>query len=374
LNRTNSTLLSQLRRLCESRKTRRSARRSGFAAVCRMIGQTETLEQRQLLVTSPGLPTVIAAEWPLKVEWVQSPQDSARSFDITINRTGLVAGGQQMVVFESSIAPTIAAGGTEVYSVSQPLAAGTYSVSVVARGFDDSVSVASTSTFSYGQVAPQMLTVSGKPFSTIVENRPQAGRSVSLAWGILPGVQDYYLWIGKKTSGTFVQIASTTPRALKGGVYDVWLSPGEYQAKVRDLNNATLWSPIVDFEVIGTQSTIPSWTSTSQELAQGDALSWARVPLASKYQVELVGAATVITTVATPEYRGAFLQPGTYTARVRAADSDGRYWGWSPQVSFSVTSTTYKPQLTSNPSGVQVNGVTPVIWNGCGWQAAMRLG
>ena len=367
INPSFSSYLLQLRQLCRRRTTTRTRRRFGVSVACRASAPAEALEQRQLLVMPPGLPTVSSAEGPITVQWVQSSQDPARSFDITINRIDMVAGGPQLVVQESSIAPTVVAGGAEVYSVRQPFVPGSYSVSVVARGFDGSVSTASLSNFTIGQLTPQMLTASGKPFSTATASHPQVGRSLTLEWAILPGVQDYYLWIGKKVSGTFVQIANTTPQALKGGSYEVFLEPGEYQAKVRDLNAPDRWSPTVGFDVTGTQSTVPSWTSTSSTLANGAALSWTQIPLASKYQVELSGAVTATTIVATSEFRGTFLSPGTYTARVRAADSEGRYWGWSPQVSFTVTSTTYKPVLISSPSGSQVNGVTPVVWNPVTW-------
>jgi RHS repeat-associated protein len=322
---------------------------------------------------SPGIPTVVTADIPVTIQWIQPAQDPARSFDVTITRTDLVAGGPQSVVLESSLSPTVAAGGTEVYRINQPLAAGTYSVSVLARGFDGSMSLASMSTFSYEQLTPQMLTVSGKPFSATAASRPRVGRPVSLAWTIQPGIQDYYLWLGKKVSGSYVQITNTTPQALKGGTYDVLLEPGEYQVRVRNLNDPTRWSPTVDFEVTGTQSPIPNWTATSATLAKGYGLSWTEVPLASKYQVELLGTATTTATVATPEYRGTFLLPGTYSARVRAADAEGRFWGWSPQISFTVTSNTYKPQLISSPSGSQVNGVTPVVWNPVTWATSYEV-
>jgi RHS repeat-associated protein len=373
LNPSFSFYLLQLRQLCSRQNNKRTRRRFGRPVVCRTSVQPEALEQRQLLVMPPGLPTVSSAQGLITIQWVQPSQDPARSFDIAINRIDLVAGGPQLVVQELSMSPTVLAGSVEIYSVRQPLAAGNYSVSVVARGFDGSVSTASLSNFTLGQLTPQMLTISGKPFSATTANRPQVGRSVNLEWAILPGVQDYYLWIGKKVSGTFVQIANTTPQALKGGSYDVFLAPGEYQVKVRNLNDLVRWSPTVDFEVTATQSTVPVWTSTSTSLAKGAALSWTPVPLASSYRVELTGAVTATTIVATSEYRGTFLLPGTYTARVQAADVNGRFWGWSAPVSFTVTSTTYRPQLTSSPGGSQINGVRPVIWNPVTWASSYEV-
>ena len=363
--------LSQLRCLLASHSPHKR-RRSHNKLSGQLVAYSEQLEQRQMLVSQiPTQLIVNSSQTPITVQWVQPSNDPADSFNVTIKRTDLVSGGQQTVVFDPAIAKTVNAGMTETYTISQSLATGSYSVSVSARGNDSSVSASASTAFSLSQVAPLMLSVSGKQFSSIPATRPTVGKSVTLAWTVLPGVNDYYVWIGRKNGSTYTQITDTALPNVRGGVCELNLTNGEYQVKVRDLNRTPeMWSSIVDFEVTGSQLTSPVITSTSTVLGQGSVLSWNRVPNAVRYDVEVTNTATSqVTTsrVARAEYSANFLPVGSYSARVRAFTAADRASSWSAPVPFTISASSYKPAFTASPSGSQVNGVTILEWAPIGW-------
>ena len=229
-------------------------------------------------------------------------------------------------------------------------------------------STATTNTFAVTQLAPQMLRVSGKPLvAANASNAPVVSSAVALSWTVLPGVNSYYVWIGKKNTATpaaYPQIADLAPRSVQGGVYEGNLDPGDYRVWVRDLNGPTnLWSLQMDFSVSSSDSLVPAWNSTSTTMGQGAALSWTAVPSAVRYDVELTGSTTTTASVAGTDYRGGFLAAGSYTARVRGFDANDQPLGWSVALPFTITSTSYLPQITSSPSGNAVNGVAPIVWN-----------
>jgi len=350
------------------RRRRRSADRSHGS------NSVELLEQRQLLVQPPVSLVVNAGGigTQMSVQWTQPQPSPAVSFDVTITRTGLVSGITQDVLFETALPAAVAPGVSETYLISEPLAAGSYSVTVVSRGGDGSVSTPATGTFTVSQLVPQMLKVSGRQFAGTSTARPEVSSAVSLTWTMLPGVNSYYVWIGKKNSATpaeYPQIADLAPRSVQGGIYEGNLAAGEYRVWVRDLNGPTnIWSAPTDFAVVGVESFVPVWTSTSAQLGLGSALSWNPVPTAVRYEVELSGAVSATTSVAGTEYRGAFLAAGNYNARVRGFDAADHALDWSSLLSFSISATSYKPAfLSSPPSGIQTNGVGKIVWDGIRW-------
>jgi len=123
----------------------------------------------------------------------------------------------------------------------------------------------------------------------------------------------------------------------------------------------------MDFSVVGSDSLTPAVTTTSTTMSQGAALSWSSVPSAVRYDVEITGAATVTASVAATEYRGGFLSPGSYSARVRGVDAMDKPLLWSTAFPFTIYYLTYQPQITATPVGTQTNGVTPIVWNPVGW-------
>jgi len=233
----------------------------------------EALEQRQMLVAqpisltvSPGTTTV-----PITVQWVQPSTSPAVSFDISITRTGLISGVNENVLLETAWPAVSAPGSTETYTISEPLPAGSYSVSITARDSGSIPSTATTNTFAVAQLAPQLLRVSGKQLvGANTPNAPVVSSAVALSWTVLPSVNSYYVWIGKKntaTPATYPQIADLTPRSVQGGVYEGSLDPGDYRVWVRDLNiqnpTASDWSTGMDFKVVGSDSLTPAVTSTN---------------------------------------------------------------------------------------------------------------
>ena len=340
----------------------------------------ESLEQRQLLVQPPVSLLINSGTTsaPITVQWVQPSQSPAASFDVTVTRTGLVSGGDETVLLETAWPAASAPGVTETYTISEPLPAGSYSVSLVARGSDASVSTATTKTFVVTQLTPQLLRISGKPLvGANTTNAPVVSSAVSLSWTILPGVNSYYVWIGKKNTATpaaYPQIADPAPQSVQGGVYEGSLEPGDYRVWVRNLNGPTnAWSAPMDFSVVGTDSFVPAWNSTTTTMGQGAALSWNPVPSAVRYDVEITGAVSSTASVAGTEYRGGFLSAGTYSARVRGFDAMDQPLAWSTALPFTITSTSYQPQITSSPVAVPTNGVSSIIWNGIGWADAYEV-
>ncbi len=216
------------------------------------------------------------------------------------------------MLLETAWPATVAAGSLETYTITEPLPAGSYSVSLVSRGADNSVATAPLNTFAVTQLTPQMLQVSGKPFAGAnTTNAPVVTSTVALSWTVLPNVNSYYVWIGKKNTATpagYPQIADLAPRSVQGGMYEGTLDPGDYRVWVRDLNGpSNIWSLPVDFTFVSTDSLIPVWNSTSGTMALGSALSWNPVLSAVRYDVEITGAASITASVAGTEYRGGFL-------------------------------------------------------------------
>ncbi|MEZ6033147.1 MAG: FG-GAP-like repeat-containing protein [Planctomycetaceae bacterium] len=343
----------------------------------------ETLEQRQLLV-QPVTNLLVnsgATTAPITVQWVQPAASPAANFDITVTRTGLVSGGDEVVLLETAWPASVAAGSLETYTISEPLPAGSYSVSLVSRGADNSVATAPLSSFAVSQLTPQMLQVSGKAFAGAnTTNAPVVTSTVALSWSVLSGVNSYYVWIGKKNTATpagYPQIADLAPRSVQGGVYEGSLDPGDYRIWVRDLSIqnpvASDWSLPVDFTVASTDSLIPVWNSTSGTMALGSALSWNPVLSAVRYDVEITGAASITASVAGTEYRGGFLAAGSYSARVRGFDAEDQPLAWSAALPFTITATSYKPQISSGPTGTAVNGVAPIVWNPISWADSYEI-
>ncbi|MEI6540250.1 MAG: hypothetical protein WCO86_12110, partial [Planctomycetota bacterium] len=347
----------------------------------------ESLEQRQLLVQPlPPVSLLVNSgntSAPITVQWVQPSQSPAASFDVTVTRTGLLSGGDETVLLETAWPAALAPGSLETYTITEPLPAGSYSVSVIARDSSAVPSTATTNTFVVTQLAPQMLRVSGKKLVGADSlNAPVVSSAAALSWTVLPGVNSYYVWIGKKNTATpaaYPQIADVAPRSVQGGVYEGILDPGDYRVWVRDLSiqnpTASDWSLGMDFKVAGSDSLVPSWqsTSTTTTLGQGAALSWNPVPSAVRYDVEITGAASSTASVAGTEYRGGFLSAGTYSARVRGFDAMDQPLAWSAALPFTITSTSYQPQITSSPVAVPTNGVSSIIWNGIGWADAYEV-
>lgn len=355
----------------KSRHRRRLRRHEETSHIC------ESLEQRQLLVAQPISLTVSSGTTtaPITVQWVQPSTSPAVSFDVTVTRTGLVSGGIETVLTETAWPAVSAPGSTYTYTITEPLPAGSYSVAIVARGSDASVSAATTNTFVVTQLAPQMLRVSGKKLvGANTPNAPIVSSAVALSWTVLPGVNSYYVKIEKKNTATpaeYLQIADLAPRSVQGGVYEGNLVPGDYKVSVRDLNIlnpiASDWSLPMDFTVAGSDALFPAWNSTAVTMGQGGALSWTAGPSAVRYDVEITGGVTTTASVAGTEYRGGFLAAGGYSARVRGFDANNQPLPWSVALPFTITATSYQPQITSSPAGVAANGIAPIVWNPIGW-------
>lgn len=139
------------------------------------------------------------------MQWIQPSTSPALSFDISVTRTDLVSGGDEIVVLETAWPAVVAPGGTETYTITEPLPTGSYSVSIAARDSGTTPSTATTNTFAVAQVAPQVLQVSGQKFNGINVVHPTVSPRVSLSWTVLPGVNDYYVWIEKSNGTGFVQ-------------------------------------------------------------------------------------------------------------------------------------------------------------------------
>ncbi len=371
-----STFLSQIRTLLASRSPR--LRRRAHDKQSRQVdSRFEQLEQRQMLVSQmPTQLIVNTSQTPMTVQWSQPVDDPAESFQLTIKRTDLINGGEQTVVYEPAIASAGTAGRTETYTISQALPFGNYSVAVAARDRDATANVTTTAaastTFSIGEVAPQMLSVSGKQFSSNSPSRPVVGRAVSLTWTVLPGVNEYYVWIGRKNGTAFTQITDAALPQVTGGVCELNLPAGEYQVRVRDLNRTPeLWSAPVKFGVTGSQVVAPEISSTPAELQSGAALVWAPLANTVRYQVELTnsgsGALPVTYETSATEYKGSFLAAGNYSARVRGFTAAGRSTSWSLPVAFTIDADSFKPVFMTSPTGTQANGVTVLQWTPVSW-------
>jgi len=216
-----------------------------------------------------------------------------------------------------------------------------------------------------------MLRVSEQKFNGTNVVHPTVSPRVSLSWTVLPGVNNYYLWIEKNNGTSFVQITDPAPRSVTGGTFETTLSAGQYRVWVRDLNvTPPVWSPQVDFDVAGSQSPLATWLSSSASMAAGGALAWSPVAGAVRYEVNVAGisagTSTFTSMVSGTEYRGNYLPPGNYNAWVRAYDAADRPLGWGTALLFSISPTTYNPKITSVPTGTQTNGVAPIVWNP-GW-------
>jgi hypothetical protein len=371
-----STFLSQVRALFTFRapclRRRTQDKRPG-----QVDSRFEQLEQRQMLVSQmPTQLMVNTSQTPITVQWLQPADDPAESFQLTIKRTDLTAGGEQTIVYEPAIASTKAAGMTETYTISQALPFGNYSVAVAARDGGTTANVTTTAaastTFSIGELTPQMLSVSGKQFSSNSADRPVVGRAVSLTWTVLPGVNDYYVWIGRKNGTGYTQVTDAALPQVAGGVCELNLPVGEYRVKVRNLDRTPeLWSAPVEFEVTGSQTTTPRITSTSAELQSGAALAWIPIANTVRYQVELTnsgaGALPVTSETSAAAYEGSFLAAGSYSARVRGFTAAGRVTAWSLPVAFTIDANSYKPVFTTSPTGTQANGVTALKWTPVSW-------
>lgn len=354
-----SSLLSQLRIFLTSRAPR-LRHRTQLQQPGQVVSRFEQLEQRQLLVSQmPTQLIVNTSQTPITVQWQQPADDPAESFQLTIKRTDLSAGGEQTIVYEPAIASTNAAGQTETYTISQALPFGNYSVAVAARDGGATTNVTTTAaastTFSISEVAPQMLSVSGKQFSSSSADRPVVARAVSLTWTVLPGVNDYYVWIGRKNGTGYTQITDAALPQVVGGVCELNLPVGEYRVKVRNLDRTPeLWSAPVEFEVTGSQTITPRITSTVAELQMGAALKWTPIANTVRYQVELTnsdtGALPVTYETSATEYEGNFLSAGSYSARVRGFTAARRSTAWSLPVAFTIDANSYKPVLTTSPS------------------------
>ncbi len=371
---TSSEFLAGLRNVLRfSKSLVRASHRRQFRHRSDYSHSCETLEERQLLVQPPvsllvNSGTTAAA---VTVQWVQPQQSPAASFDMTVTRTGIAGGGAENVLYETALSAASTPGELETYKITEPLPAGSYSVSLVSRGLDGSVSTQTTNTFVISQVTPQLLRISGQRLVGYnTPNSPVVSSAVSLSWTVLPGVNSYYVWIGKKsgTPAQYLQIADLAPRSVQGGVYEGNLATGDYRVWVGDLNGPpNIWSAPMDFSVVGLDSFIPVWNSTSITIGQGSFLSWSPVPTAVRYDVEISGTATTTASVAGTEYRSGFLAAGNYSTRVRGYDATDQPLAWSVALPFTISSTSYRPQISASPVGAQVNGVSAIVWNAVGW-------
>jgi predicted phage tail protein len=189
---------------------------------------------------------------------------------------------------------------------------------------------------------------------------------MSLSWTPIPGTNDYYVWIDQKSATGWSQISDTIPRAVRGNVLEHDLPAGEYRVRVRSLNQPTTWSQALEFVVTGNETSSPEITSSSSAVSSGGALMWTREKNAVRYEVEIVQAGSTTVTRATvheSEYRGAFLPNGDFSARVRSFNAAGIASDWSTARAFKVSSTTYKPVISSGPVGIQVNGIKDLEWS-----------
>ena len=235
-------VLAQLRSLFEFGLAGRTSRNRLRRQLNQIAAPGEVLEARQLLVMSPGLPTVNVSQTPITIQWAHPAQDTdpAVSFDVVINRTGLVSGGPQTVISELGRLSTVPVGQVETYRVTEPLAPGTYSVFIAARNAGNVVSPPVSASFSIEQRAPEILTISGQQISSVTTSRPVTDRSINLSWTPIPGTNDYYVWIDQKSATGWSQISDTIPRAVRGNVLEHDLPAGEYRVRVRSLNQRLL--------------------------------------------------------------------------------------------------------------------------------------
>lgn len=378
MSRSSKAVLARLRSLFEfglAGRTSRGRLRHHFNQIAT---PGEVLEARQLLVMPPGLPAVDVSQTPITIQWVHPAQDTdpAVSFDLVINRTGLVSGGPQTVINELGRLRTVPVGQAETYQVTEPLAPGTYSVFIAARSAVNVVSPPVSMSFSISQPAPEILTIFGQQLSSVRTTRPVTDRSMSLSWTSIPGINDYYVWIDQKSATGWSQISDTIPRAVRGNVLEHDLPAGEYRIRVRSLNQPTTWSQALEFVVTGNETSSPEITSSSTAVSSGGALMWTREKNAVRYEVEIVQAGSTTVTRATvhgSEYRGAFLPIGDFSARVRSLNAAGIASDWSTALAFKVTSTTYKPVIRSGPVAIQVNGIKDLEWSPLRWATSYEV-
>jgi RHS repeat-associated protein len=370
--------LCGLRALISSRRSQSRRRHSNTPGYGPVAAATEVSESRLMLVQPPLSVTAIVTSSQISVEWTPPSEDSVSRYDLTIFRTSTGSSNPLPVLQRSGIPAATSAGQPQTYTVTQPLSPGNYTVRLVAHGTDGTVSSPFSSAFTVTPLAPQLLTLSGQPLTSSVTTRPIVRGRTELSWTLLPGVNQYYVWISRKVGNTLTQIPDLEARSVQGGTFAIDLEPGGYRVWVRDLNRTPLlWSTPVDFDVTSGASLIPAWSSTPDAMSEGAmsegamsegaALSWQAVPSAVRYDVELSGNAAVTAAVAEPEYRSRLLDPGVYTAKVRSVDISGRASAWSLPLTFTVSSSTYQPQLLTGPSGVQLNGVTSLTWRPVGW-------
>lgn len=378
MSRSSKAVLARLRSLFEFGLAGRNSRGRLRHHFNQIATPGEVLEARQLLVMPPGLPAIDVSQTPITIQWVHPAQDTdpAVSFDLVINRTGLVSGGPQTVINELGRLSTVPVGQAEIYRVIEPLAPGTYSVFIAARSAGNVVSPSVTTSFNIEQRAPEILTISGQRLSSATTTRPVTDRSMSLSWTPIPGTNDYYVWIDQKSATGWSQISDTIPRAVRGNVLEHDLPAGEYRVRVRSLNQPTTWSQALEFVVTGNETSSPEITSSSSAVSSGGALMWTREKNAVRYEVEIVQAGSTTVTRATvhsSEYRGAFLPIGDFSARVRSFNAAGIISDWSVSRTFRVSGATYKPVISSGPVGIQVNGVKDLEWSPIAWATSYEV-
>ena len=113
MRQTSGEFLAGLRKAFRFNKSLRGTEnRRRFRRQSTSSHSCETLEQRQLLVqpatnllVNSGAPTA-----PITVQWVQPSASPAANFDIAVTRTGLVSGGDEVVLLETAWPVTVDAG------------------------------------------------------------------------------------------------------------------------------------------------------------------------------------------------------------------------------------------------------------------------
>lgn len=378
VSRSSNILLARIRRFFRSGLTGRPSRSRLWLQRNQISAPGELLEARQLLVMPPGFPVINVSQSPVTIEWVHPTQDNdpAVSFDIVVNRTDLLSGGSHTAITETARTATVPAGETERYTVTEPLAPGTYSVLITARGAGNVLSPTVSTSFVIEQKAPEILTISGRRVSPGTTTPPVVGGDVRLSWTAMPGINDYYVKIDRRSATGWAQIPDVIPRAVKGNILEHDLPSGEYRVRVRPLSSPAAWSQIAQFAVTTSQVDAPEITSSAAAVSQGGALTWTLDRNAVGYHVEIQQAgSTILTTdtVHSPEYKGVFLSNGSYTARVRSLNAVGTASEWSTPVTFSVSNSTYKPVINASPVGIQVNGVQDLEWSPITWASSYEV-